>query len=290
MRSFLLFLMCILCPSMYGRDITYFCKKAMHKSGEHSFSCIDYVYVINAKKDIDKFRMLKKAFQKYDITPYRFDAVNPNKLSYKTLFNIGFKNRDNVFFGMEGLMLTKAGKSWMLHEYYLNQENRVYFHNQMTIFGIARNLDFLSVIFDAYKSKYDVAWIMTDDARIVKNPNMLTGYVCQIDQEYPDWDILYTDLESNEHRPTRFDNVGTPIRPDIEFETADFYLDRANDGYPIAKLGLRSGAYSFLISKRGMKKIINYYKENKFYIPFEIEVQIIKNIKSFVLKDEVVSN
>lgn len=291
MRKCLLFILCILCPVLYARDITFFCKPALHKSADHSISCVDFIYVINEKKNIDTFRNLKKSFSYYDIVPYRFDAVDPMKMSYKTLFNIGFNVEDRFFPGQEALMLSKTGKkSWMLHEYYMNQCHKTYFHTQMTIYGIAKNLSFLSVIFDAYKSKYDVAWIMTDEAKIVKNPNLLTGYICQINETYPDWDILYTDMESNEHRPLEFDRIAPPIRPDIDFENEDFYKARANGAYPIAKLGLRSGDYSFLISKRGMRKIINYYKMNKFFIPFAIEMQIIPKLRAFTLADEVVSN
>jgi hypothetical protein len=233
--------------------------------------------------------MLKKSFKKYEITPYRFDAVDPAKMDYKTLKNIGFNVKENLY-QMQGLMLTKCGKNIMLQEYPMLKANSTYFHRQMTLFGIASNLNFLSVIFDAYKSKYDTAWVMEDNAKILVNPNILTGCLIQLDEEYPNWDILYTDKQSRAHRPLEFENIISPIRPDITFESSEFYKARETGDYPFGIVGLRSGAYSFIISKKGMKKVVDYYKQNKFFIPFEIEMQVIPKMNLFYLQDEVVTD
>lgn len=289
MRSVILFFMCLLCPTLFARDITYYCKKALHKSESHSLSGIDYVYLINRHKDLNKFKMLKKMFQKYNITPYRYQAVESSALDYKTLFNIGF-NLGHGMYPINGLLLSKSGKTISLQEFPMCREKSTYFHKQMTIWGIASNLSYLSVIFDAYKSKYDAAWVMTDVVKIKKDPNVISGYLALLNTEHPDWDILYTDIDSRERRPLVYDDVTTPIRPDMDFAPPEFYKERATTEYPTGRLGLRTGAYSFIISKRGIKKIVDFYKLNQFFIPFEIEIQIIPGIKSFVLRDEVVTD
>jgi len=272
------------------RDMTFYCKKALHKISElHCISGIDYIYCINAKKDLKRFKTLKKEFGEYDIVPYRFDAVDPTRLSYKTLFNIGY----NTARGTNGTLATlamKSGKNVILQQYPMTMPRSTYFHQQLTLRDIAHNLNYFSCIFDAYKSKYKSIWIMTDDATILVNPNILTGYLIKLDMKHPGWDVLYTDKDSRDPRSISFAEIAHPIRPDIEFDSEENYKAREGTAGCIRRVGLRTGAESFLLSKRGINKIVQYYKKHGFFIPFEVELQIIPDLKAYYIHDEVVSD
>lgn len=289
MRILLFILALLSAPFAEAKDITFYCKKALHKQGDHSISKIDYIYVINLEKDLARFRKLKKEFKKYDITPYRFNAVKPKELNYRNLSRICFrtKKEGNVY---QALRLMKYGKNFSLIPSSMNYENTNFVHYSMCLEDLARDLDFLSIIFDAYKNKYEAIWIMEDYVNIILDPNVLSGDIVYLEQFDHNWDVLYTDYESKAHRPVRFDDFYLPLRTDVNFLTSDYYRGREISSPPFASLGLRSGAYSFILSRHGIKKIVDYYKSHKFFIPFEIELQIIPDMNRYVLLEDVVTN
>ena len=276
-------------PPLDAKDITFYCKKALHKQDFHSISGVDYIYVINAKKDLTRFRKLKADFAKYDIIPYRFDAMQSSKLNYKILSGIGYNTKRGTS-PAPGLKVVKSGKNLILEIDQMLSENSTYYHSSMSLARIARNLDYFSIIFDAYKSKYKSIWVMEDTAKVLVNPNIMTGIIIKLEEKDPNWDMLYTDKESRSHNPLMMCNLMRPLRIDEDFFSEEFYEDREKIEYPFDSLGLRSGAYSFILSRRAIKKIVEYYKTHNFFIPFETEIQIIPKMNRYVLMDEVVTN
>jgi hypothetical protein len=275
-----------------GGELESSYKKALHKRPFHSIVGIDYIYVINAKKDLPLFRDLKKRFSKFEIVPYRFNAVEASNLTYKTLLNVGYRTRGAIDF--EATEVTRCGKNTVFQTGVISDPKAVYFHKCMTLGAIARNLDFLSAIYDAYKAKYKVAWIMTDKIRILVDPNILTGYIVEIGDHDQRWDVLYTDMGSRDKNAKHFTDFVQPMRPDVEFNDAEYYLSRKKDeedpSYIATRVGLRRGAESFLVSRSGMKKILDYYHRHRFFTPFDVEIQLIDGLRSYELSREVVTD
>lgn len=288
MRTIFLFLLVFFQFSLGAKEIESSYRKALHKRNFHYISGVDYIYVINAKKDLTKFRELKKQFGKYDIVPYRFNALEASKLTYKDISNVGL--RPTKVFGYDALQVKRSGKNWILSLHQMLDINCAYFNEAIKIEEISRNIDFLSVIYDAYKSKYKTVWIMEDDAEILMDPNIITGYLVQMKMKHPNWDILYTDVDSRNTEDPYYTDYFYPLRPDVRFEHVEVYEDRATASYPISKVGLRHGSCSFILNRKAMKKILDYYHKNRFFIPFSVEVQMIPNLKLYCLKDEVVTN
>lgn len=278
--------------TLRGGELERSYKEAKHKRPFHVIAGIDYIYVINAKKDIGKFRELKKRFSKYDIVPYRFDAVDASNLTYKTLSNVGYRTGKAMEF--DATEVTRDGKNTIFRNAMIADPKAVYFHQSMTLGSIARNLDFLSVMYDAYKSKYKVAWIMQDNVQILIDPNVLTGCLVEMEEQDPKWDILYTDLGSRDKHAPSYEDFIQPMRPDVEFEEPGFYASRRTESYmscyPAMRLGLRTGAESFLVSRAGMRKILSYYHKHRLFIPFEVEIQLIESLNSYELCREVVTD
>ncbi len=291
MRIILFFFLFFCQFSLGAKDIEASYKKALHKRDFHHIYGIDYIYVINANKDLNKFRDLKKQFGKYDIVPYRFNAVEASKMTYNQLSNVGLHPIESS--GYDSLQVKRSGKNWILSQQPMVDLKYTYFHRQIKVEEISRNIDFLSVIYDAYKSKYKTVWIMEDDVEILVDPNILIGYITQIKRDHPNWDVLYTDIDSRNRLDPYFSDYtyfSYPLRPDVAFEDIKFYQERGNDSYPISKLGLRRGAHSFIINRKAMKKILDYYHKHRFFIPFSVELQLIPSLKLYCLRDEVVTN
>jgi hypothetical protein len=248
MRIILFYFLVFFQFSLGAKDIETSYKKALHKFDDCRISGIDYIYVINEKKDLNKFRALKKKFAKYDIFPYRFNAQNPSKMTYNQLFNVGMRPTRSHF--LPGLQLKRSGKNWILAHDLIIDIRCAYFNPEIKLEEISRNVDFLSVIFDAYKSKYKTVWIMQDDVKILYNPNILSAYVAKMDKDSPRWHVLYTDFISKRESDADFRDFSYPLRCDINFAFAKTYEQRETNKSPVSRLGLRRGGTSFIINKK----------------------------------------
>jgi len=266
-------------------------KKAKHKRDTHSILGVDMIYVINEHKNLRQFKQIKKDFDDYGIVPYRFNAVDPKSMSYTMLSKVGVR-MINTRSDFTALRLRKGLFHPSLKPSFMDDGDRTYFSNAMTIRKIARNLDFLSVIYDAYKSKKNCIWVMEDNVQIAKDPVSLTTSLVELDKADPVWDVLYTDVQANLETGSHEDDMETfnLNRPDIAFGGLDQYIARAKQVGNFQEIGLRSGAYSFLLSRHGMKTILDYYHTYHFFVPFAKEILLIPGIHPYGLIDPVVTN
>lgn len=268
-------------------------KKCLHKRAYHDIAGVDYIYMINAKKDLSLFRRQKKAFAKYNIVPYRFNAVDPDSLTYKAISNIGVK-AFNTKYEWEALCIKKYKKGWLMAPKIMRDANATYFGLNMNMDKIARNLDFLSVIYDAYKSKKNCVWIMEDDVDIVVDPNILTGYLIALRTNDSKWDVLYTDAADQVSYASNEDVFIDCARPDVDLNALEYYRPKPDEprtmDSDVSKASFRVYSYSFLLSRDGMKKILSYYHKHRFFIPFSLEMQLIPNMHVYSLREPIVTS
>ena len=266
-------------------------KKAKHKRDTHSILGVDMIYVINEHKNLRQFKQIKKDFDDYGIVPYRFNAVDPKSMSYTMLSKVGVR-MINTRSDFTALRLRKGLLKPSLKPSIMDDGEKTYFSNTMTMKKIARNLDFLSVIYDAYRSKKNCVWIMEDNVEICKDPLTLTTRLVELDKADPVWDVLYTDLDAKIEPGSKEDDseIFYINRPDLTFGTIDTYVNRAQNLGNFQEIGLRTGAYSFLLSRHGMKLILDYYHKNHIFVPFAQEILLIPGIHPYGLPDPIVTN
>lgn len=278
----LCFSLCLFSIAFGGIEDSY--KKCLHKRNYHSMGVIDYVYMISLKGDKKRFVSQKKQFEKYHVIPYRFTGHDPSKASYKLLETCGV-TKLNASYPYEVLSLSRMGRSLILEPSKMSRMGSVYFNIVMNTTKICRSLDFLSVIYDAYKSDYKKVWVLEDTVDIETDPNILNGYCIQLDKIDSNWDILYTDPDCINQET--YEGFFYLSRPGIEFQEPAFYFDRSfpTSEYAIWHTGLHQGAYSFIVSRNGMKKILSYYHKNKLFMPFESEVLMIPKLNCYSLHD-----
>jgi len=53
---------------------------------------------------------------------------------------------------------------------------------------------------------------------------------------------------------------------------------------------LRYGAYSMIVSKKGIQKILNYFDKNRFYTPYDIDIHFIPKINEYICNEEIVTH
>ena len=174
----------------------------------------------------------------------------------------------------------------------MTNEDYRYFHPCMNKETISRNLDYVSIINDAYKSKYKVVWVMDDTIKIVKDPNCMEGYLVDLQEVDPRWDILYTDpIEKVDSWPNETDS-DMISRPDVELNFTKPEIDHEiglHISDKILQVYTRTKSSSFLVSKKGMRKLLSYYHKNHFFIPFSMEMPLIPGIKAYATNEPVVT-
>ena len=81
--------MLIFISSALHAGIEQYFKKAENKSDIHKMSGIDFIYMINLDRRVEKYERTMNALQPYGIIPYRFSAVHGWKLPYEAIDELG---------------------------------------------------------------------------------------------------------------------------------------------------------------------------------------------------------
>ncbi len=284
-------------PYIPQSNLESFFHKIEGKSDNHSLKHIDFIYMINLDERPEKFDSALKCLNPYGINPYRFSAVNGWKLPYNVLDQIGVKFSPLLKFSSwesdEKLMGTvyreSDGKSYMSNE--LMQEiGTSYFAFGMARGAIGCILSHLSVLQDAYDAEYKTIWIMEDDIQVIKNPLQLSSLIEELDLIDPDWDILFTDIDSKnkegQHVPCR----ALAVRPNFKMEPLEHFLKKF---YPAGKnfrrIGMRYGTYSMIIRRSGIEKILNHFKDHSIFLPYDMDYWLEPSIRMYTVNEDILS-
>jgi GR25 family glycosyltransferase involved in LPS biosynthesis len=249
---FLFYLFCLVDSFIFGNLFDHI-QPCENKLSNCSYGLIDYIYVINLDERSYKFDRCKYSLSEYGIQPYRFKAVNGWKIDSDSLQAI--KMRSGINGG-----------------------------------GIGCYLSHLSVITDAYQSGYNVVWILEDDFEIIRSPALILRGVSSLNDLDPSWDMLYTDLHTKSYIGGMYSPVTFQVkRPDLGVRVA-FDPSKSYQVSPlIEKICLRYGTYSYLLSRSGMKKILNFVKNFGAYNSIDIEFAFIDGFKAYRFTKNVVS-
>ena len=172
-----------------------------------------------------------------------------------------------------------------------------YFHKKMSLVDIRDALTHLSIINNALKNGYETIWIMDEDVQIRCLPQEVLRCVKIANEQNQDWGLLYTDEGTRNESGKVLHRHKLFRRPDIPFDMDAMYLDRilldekpfdftADSNFHV---GLLVGAHSYLLNRHGMETILNYYKANKIFIPYEMEIQVIPGIVPYRTQEPLVS-
>jgi GR25 family glycosyltransferase involved in LPS biosynthesis len=230
-------------------------RKCEGKEGIHSMPEIDFIYMINLQERPEKLEESYRQLRPYGIYPYRFDAIN------------GWKSPKNAF---QGLGCPEV-------------------FPKMTPGKIACILSHLSVLNDAFLSNYKTIWVMEDDIEVLADPLQLSSLIIALDDLAPDWDILYTDLETKNEFGVRVPCKAILPRPNLIPEPLDFYLRRIPINDTFMEIGMRYGCYSMIIRRSGIEKILEFFKTYRLYLPIDMELFFIKGLKQIVVQNDIVS-
>jgi len=270
------------------KELEYYFKKIEKKSNIHKFGNIDFIYVINLDERPEKFQFTLDELKPYGIVPYRFSAVNGWKLSNEVLADLGVKFAPGMLSGdiASSYLIQNEGRRT---DEIVQNIGQNYFCYRLTRGNIGIVLSHLSVLQDAFDSGYETIWVMEDDIEVKKNPLLLEEMIKRLDSLVGKngWDIFFTDQDTkNKHgqyvpcssyawRPNFVPSNNLALKQDI---SEDF-----------RRTGCRYGAYSMIIRRSGMKKILDFFKQYNIFLPYDMDFTLPHNILLFNVREDIVS-
>jgi GR25 family glycosyltransferase involved in LPS biosynthesis len=270
-------------------------ERALSKADNKNFSTsipeIDFIYMINLDERPEKFELSLSNLAPYGIYPYRFSAVNGWKLPFTYFGDIGTKLTTNPtphqFMGT--VFREESGGIYKSQEF-LHEANVPYFALGMSHGVVGIVLSHLSVLKDGYDSGYKTIWVMEDDIEVTEDPRQLSTVIQNLDLLDPDWDILFTDVDSKDREGAPAPCRSLAMRPNFPIKPLSYYLDNF---YPISedlsRTGMRYGAYSMIIRRSGIEKILHYYKAHSVYLPYDMDFWLIPEIRMYTVNKPIVS-
>jgi GR25 family glycosyltransferase involved in LPS biosynthesis len=151
-------------------------------------------------------------------------------------------------------------------------------------------LSHISVIKDALDRNFNVVWIFEDDFECVEPARAMVPLIKQISEIDPNWDILYTDVDSKNSEGIPSLALGSDYRPDRKFIHPDeYYLARTSISKDLMQIRQRYGMYSFLVSRKGLQKIYHYFSHVYLWTAVDIDIHYIPSIRQYSAKRDIVS-
>lgn len=250
---------------------------------------IDFVYMINLDHRPDKFEYSLKELVTWGIRPYRFSAIYGQNLPLKVINDVGVKinSSRNQDLDLMGTYYTPEGP---LHEKIINPV-RTYFSDRLAKGPIAITLSHLSVIKDAYDSGFETIWVMEDDVKVHKNPHILSSYIKILDllASKEGWDILFTDPDTKNKEGKTISCSFSAKRPDIDTKDQKKFQTKQIIHPDLRQVGCRYGAYSMIIRRSGMKKLLDFFREYPIFLPYDMDFLFPPEIKLFTVQEDIVS-
>lgn len=281
-------------------ELSHHLKVDTGEKTEEGLRNIDFIYLINLDQRAEKLEKCLSQLKPYGISPHRFSAVNGWSLSRGALNDLGVKFLPGmlsgewvVYFPLEGQRVF----DFLREECY----GKTFFSRWMTPGTIGCALSHLSVLQDAYDSGYQTIWIMEDDILVERDPRLLSSLIDKLNALVgkEGWDILYTDIdtldkplytEENDFESDLKGDLWFFWRPDINLSDRSSFAKRSLLSEDFMKIGSRMRTHSMVISRSGMKKILEFEKRHRLFIPYDHELAIVPDIQMFSLRYDLVTH
>ncbi len=270
-------------------DITDHLKKITDKTGYHQIKNVDFIYMINLDQRPEKYAICMDRLAPYGIVPYRFSAVNGWELTLEAINDLGVKYEPWMSTGM-GTRYLMNGNSEPFHGP-LTEFGETYFSHCMSRGAIGICLSHLSILQDAWDSGYETIWVMEDDIAPIQNPHLISTRIKELDTLLgkDGWDILFTDQDTKNNNGQYVPCTGFAWQPNFSPANTSRFTQRYDVGTEFRKVGARFGAYSMIVRRSGMEKILKFFKSFNIFLPYDIEFALPNGIRFYALINDIVS-
>lgn len=290
LKSISIFLACVgMLFSDLSADLHDHFKTCPDKSDIHQIRHIDFIYMINLDQRPEKFESCAEQLSLYGIYPYRFSAVNGWELSLETINDIGLKYEPWMSPDVMGTSypLDKDGTP---EHGMINVVGKTYFSHCMGRGTIGIVLSHLSVLQDALDSGYETIWVMEDDVQVIRNPHLVSDLIDSLDDVVgkDGWDILFTDQDTKNNKGAYVPCLSFARRPNFNPWNPNRFTQRSTIK-EFRKIGARYGAYSMIVRRSGIQKILDFIRIYGVFLPYDMEFYLSNDMRLYTVVDDVVS-
>ena len=266
-------------------------KKPTDKKSCKTIRNIDFIYMINLDQRPEKFNQSLKQLSPYGIVPYRFSAVNGWEQPLEVINDVGVKLETDMYKGFWGSFYSLQNQGRETHEI-IQQIGRTYFGHCMARGAIGIVLSHLSVLQDAYDSGYETIWVMEDDIEVVKDPRSLSNLIDKLDKATgkQGWDVFFTDQDTRNKKGNYVVCNQMALRPNFKSLHKGIFRIHKNFTYDFRLIGARYGAYSMIVRRSGMKKILDFFKTYNIFLPYDMDFYVAPGIKMYTVQEDIVSS
>ncbi|MBI2743538.1 MAG: glycosyltransferase family 25 protein [Chlamydiales bacterium] len=285
----LLLLTALNCSAFCGEIEDYF-KPISDKSGSHQIRNIDFIYMINLDERPEKLASCLKQLTPYGIDPYRFSAVNGWELSLEAINDVGVKYEPWMSSGQMGTCYLLENNREPQYEM-VSTPGRTYFGHFLSPGAIGIVLSHLSILQDAYDSDYETIWVMEDDIEVIQNPHLISDLIEKLDNVVgkDGWDILFTDRDTKNTEGEYVICTSYAWRPNCVPPNPNKFGQRQTVSEDFTKVGARYGAYSMIVRRSGMRKLLRFFKNYHVYLPFDMDYTLPPGIRLYCVNSDLVS-
>lgn len=282
--SFILFV-----NALHAKIEDYF-KKILDKSDFQQIRNIDFIYMINLDERPEKYQYSLQQLAPYGIVPYRFSAVNGWQLSLQEINTIGVPYEPWMKKGIWGTFYPMENNGKASHEI-IHSEGINYFCHCLSSGAIGIVLSHLSILQDAYDAGYETIWVMEDDIEVIRNPHSLSDRIEELDALVgkEGWDILFTDQDTKGRDGRYISCFSYSPRPNFSPADPEKFSKRYTISPNLRSIGARYGAYSMIVRRSGMEKILEFIKHYQIFLPFDMEYTQPDQMRLFTIIDDIIS-
>lgn len=275
--------------SLFG-DIEDHLKKATGKTDDCHMRNIDFIYMINLDERPEKFEDCRQALAPYGIVPYRFSAVNGWELPLEVVNDVGLKYQPWMIPGIKGSSFLPEDQRAASYEV-MSEVRKTYFMDQFFLGSIGVVLSHVSVLQDAYDSGYETIWVMEDDIEVIRDPRLLSELIAQLDAIVgkEGWDVLFTDRDTKNQEGEYVPCIDFARRPDFMPQNPERFAEQIAIGPGLRRVGARYGAYSMLLRRSGVRKLLNFMKMHQVFLAYDMEFTLPNDIRLYTVLEDVVS-
>jgi hypothetical protein len=100
---------------------------------------------------------------------------------------------------------------------------------------------------------------------------------------------LFTDTDTKGQDGKYVPCVSHALRPNFSPKNPDGFAQKRSVSPDFMQIGARYGAYSMIVRRSGMKKLLNFFKHYHLFLPFDMDYTLPTGIQLYALKDDVIS-
>lgn len=264
-----------------------------YKSVEERVACskfrnIDCVYLINLDYRRDKLEYSLEELAHWKIVPQRFSAICGWDLKLDDLKQLGIRFEDWMWYGQQPVKYFIDDENGNLHYLNVASVGETFFYGWISKGAIGCTLSHLSVLNDALQMGYDAIWVLEDDISISSPPEELCVIIDELNALVGEknWDVLFTDngrLIVEDHWDIQL-QLAHMWRPDMPYFDVHNLVRHEKINDHLLKIGGRGpSAASIVYSRRGIEKILEFYRNHQIFIPYDHEICMIPDLNKFTI-------